>query len=553
MRLLRRLFCPHRQLPRLTFCFYLVAGLSVLHASRAEAQVFQLQGGSSTLFRAHGGSLLVRGRHYEGWVGLGEIEQIRFGAFLQTEYRGFTLSIGDRALPLQLPIDLFNTGYYFTARGVGVAWANERSSWYGFGGTSSTGFAAPYFRGARPEKAVAALFADAILTPTLRFATRNLFSDQQTSIHSLEWNPRHGLKAACAAGLGADEGYFSSSLSFEEEWITVKASYVSAGRGFRRLRVQTPILSEVDQENILVELRPKPFLRLTASRNNFLQPTSDRNTGERSTVNQYSAGFQAARFTLNATLFQSLARAHRNVGTSLSVGRNLFDRLSINANLFHSRPRKGPSSTTVVGSLREVLTPRMSLVQFLTHSQGNTTASFGGSFQTNYLALSVEYQTFYVPFAAGNPFKQALVLNLRLHPFGDLEINAGTFVRPDGRVTYTVSGNQFLYRGVEDQGIGAPFAVPRHIVRGRVVDESLRPIRGAALRIDGEMVFTDSQGRFFVRKPRARSYHLTVLEDAFLVPGVFEVISAPSTVTAMTESKSIEVTVVLRRVASTAK
>lgn len=544
----RRLFASCGLLPlRLGARLSAIPAALLLFSPLAEAQVYQVQGGSSSLFHAHGGSLQIRARNYEGWVGLGDLERMRFGAFLKTQYRGVSFHFGDQILPLALPTDIFNSGQYFTARGFGAAKAGERFSWLSFAGTSSTDFATPYFRGARSEKGIGVFFADSTLTPSVRLFTRNVFSDRQTSISGLDWRLGRGMQVALAGGVGANQGYFASSFSLERDWITLKTSYLEVGERFRRITVRTPLFSETDRENILISLRPKSFIRLTASRNNFLQPSTGGGKSERGTVNQYTVGLEAIRFTLNAALFQSWVRDRRTTGTSFSVGRSLFERLTLNANVFHSRPESGPSATTVVGSIREIISPRLSFVQFVTHSQGNTTVSYGGNFLSNRFTIGVEYQTLYLPFLAGNQFKQALVLNLRLRPFGNLEINGATFVRPDGAVKYTVSGSHFFYGGALAGTSPEAFTVPKFIIRGRVIDEEGRSIRGAALRVDGEVVFTDSQGTFFVRKPKPKSYRLTVLLEAFIIPGRFEILEAPATVTAATENKATEISIVLRR------
>lgn len=140
------------------------------------------------------------------------------------------------------------------------------------------------------------------------------------------------------------------------------------------------------------------------------------------------------------------------------------------------------------------------------------------------------------------------MLNLRLQPFGNYQFNAGTYIAPDGKVKYTLSASTFLYGAA--LGVGAPAAdiiLPKYVILGRVADEEGRPLRGVALRIDGEVAYTDSQGQFFVRKRKARSYTVAVLLDEFLVPGRFEVVSAPATAAAAPEDKASRVSITLRR------
>ena len=79
------------------------------------------------------------------------------------------------------------------------------------------------------------------------------------------------------------------------------------------------------------------------------------------------------------------------------------------------------------------------------------------------------------------------------------------------------------------------------------MDPEGKPIRGAALRVDGEVAFTDSQGEFFVRKRKGGVHRLEVLLDQFLVPGAFEVVSAPSSVKVAPEEAASEITIIVRR------
>ncbi len=108
------------------------------------------------------------------------------------------------------------------ARGVGLATTRERWSVFTFAATSSSAFGAPFFRGAQAEKGVGVVFLDAQLTPKLRAFSRNVFSDQQTTISGVEWGPREGLTTSLASGFGANSGYLASS--FERSPFSVPTS-----------------------------------------------------------------------------------------------------------------------------------------------------------------------------------------------------------------------------------------------------------------------------------------------------------------------------------------
>jgi cell division septation protein DedD len=238
-----------------------------------------------------------------------------------------------------------------------------------------------------------------------------------------------------------------------------------------------------------------------------------------------------------------------NLGTFLWAGRRLTDRVDLNVNYFHSQPEMGPASSTLSLVVRETLSPRIELLQLVNRSNGQTTMSFGGQFLSNRFTIGVDYQTLYIPFSP-TPFTQALALKVRFRPWGSVDLNAQTYVTPDGKLRYTAFGNTALYRysGLRVGEAGQNFSMARNIVRGRVVDEKNEPVNGAALRIDKELVFTDVEGKFFLRVKKARAYTVKVAAEEFILPGYFEVVTAPAEVRSLAEDSQEEIVIVVRRV-----
>ncbi|MBL8981634.1 MAG: hypothetical protein JNL26_05590, partial [Gemmatimonadetes bacterium] len=111
-------------------------------------------------------------------------------------------------------------------------------------------------------------------------------------------------------------------------------------------------------------------------------------------------------------------------------------------------------------------------------------------------------------------------------------------------------GNTFLYRGTA--GVGAPDAgatrVSGYLASGRVVDTTGAPVDGAAIEVGGELVYTDSRGRFFVRRPSRNPVSLTVVLNDFLGGGVWEVVSAPAEVRPAPDDRAVPAVIVVRRV-----
>jgi hypothetical protein len=62
------------------------------------------------------------------------------------------------------------------------------------------------------------------------------------------------------------------------------------------------------------------------------------------------------------------------------------------------------------------------------------------------------------------------------------------------------------------------------------------------------VTFTNSSGQFFVRAKRPERYPLAVRLDEFLLPGSWQVVTAPDQVRAEAEDRAGLVEIVLRRV-----
>lgn len=153
--------------------------------------------------------------------------------------------------------------------------------------------------------------------------------------------------------------------------------------------------------------------------------------------------------------------------------------------------------------------------------------AWGGDFLSNPLSIGVSYETVFSPFFPGRPFRQVVLLNISFRPAGSLQLNATTYVSPTGAVKYAASGNAFAYRGDTATYAAVPYRFPRYRIFGRVRDETGQPVAGAAVRIDRDTVFSDSNGEFFLRRKKARPCRIEVMLQEFVIPGRFEVVSSP--------------------------
>lgn len=518
--------------------------------SSADAQVYRLRAGSSTLYEAHGASVDFWLPGWEGWIGFGRLDGTRVGGFARTRVADVTLELGDRDIPLRLPADVFGGGHYLLGRGAGISREQPGSRWSAFLGAATRGVSTPFFRGATTESFVGVLLVDRALARDLTLFSRNVLAKQHSSIQGLRWSPRPGLDISLAAGTGGGDFYGAGVLSAATSRVSLDAAWVETGRRFRLLAADLPTATEPQGPNLRINFRPTAFLGLGAGHQSFLPPRADELAAS-SSVTHYSVDLSPGPVRLSASRFLSAATGGRSSGTSASAGVRLgwFDG---GVALYRSRAVDGAPSTTTVATLRQDLSLRLGLLQVVSHAHGGgTSVALGGRFLSNPITLGVEYRTIFVPGATGDPFRQVLSANALVHPFGNVQLSAGTQVTTDGEVRYTLSASTFLY------GSGAPrggsthrFRIDRHVVRGRVTLEDGRPVSGASLRVGDALVFTDSQGRFMLRRQRGGSHPLVVLVDEFLTPGRFAVVSAPERVTARSEAEAQDVLVVLRRIAT---
>ena len=150
--------------------------------------------------------------------------------------------------------------------------------------------------------------------------------------------------------------------------------------------------------------------------------------------------------------------------------------------------------------IRENFSSRLSLLQLISRTNGQTTFAFGGDFTSNRLMLQADYQNVYLPFRPDHPFEQALALNAAVRIVGPMQIMAASNVDPTGHLRYTFGMSTYLYRmnGMMSSH-SETFSIAKFLVQGVVKDDQGNPVEGAALRIGKEVVYSDSTGAFLAR------------------------------------------------------
>lgn len=524
----------------------------LLSASVTQAQVFQVQGGGSSLFAGYGGVVNFWGNGYDGSLGIGYLDGLRIGATARRLIGGRdTLRVGNDILPLSLPTDIFGGGSAMLAQGISLQRRRGRTTLHAFGGASANALAAPYFAANRASHAMGYAHATYDVSRTLSLGAHAVITTRQSLLASATWRPALNVVATAAGGVGSNSPFASTAIDAKSEQLDVRVAYSLLGQGFRRADAPLPLQSESERENVLLTWRPHVGLTFTAGRQHFRQDSSFRALAQRATLTQLGVNATSFGTSLSSGIFLSESGAQRNISSFVSARSPMAGRLQSELYLLRVWEPVLSRITTPVLLLRETITPRFSLLQVVSRNQGRTTVNFGGTLNTGLSSVSLDYQVVQSPYLTKNPFVQTIGLNARLQ-VGTYALSFGSFVTPDGKVHYSAQGSTFLYRGLGAMGGRGDNAVrlDRFLVAGRVVDEDGNGIEGAALEIDGATVYTDSHGRFFIRRPSTRSVSVRIVLDDFLQPGRFSVVSAPSAAKPTREQNVTPLTIVLRRLPS---
>lgn len=525
----------------------------VMMAQGARAQVFRVQGGESTLLNAQGGSVEFKAPEYDGVLGLGYFDgRFEFGGNTRYQSHGYTMLAGDENIPFTLPTDVFDASHYFSARGLGATRTYENDRFYAFAGATSTWMGTGFFNAASSDSPAGVFFCEHKWNPQLKFFSRNIISNTQTSLQGVEWRARKWLKTAVTAGLGSNQKYFASSLDAETDKLAFKASYVLTGDRFERVTVISPLSSEMNKENVQLLYKPNPYFSVTTAHENILEPLVVGGPMQQASVNQFSTDFHVQRIYFGMGLFSSDAAGRKSTGENLYVGRRITQRIEVNGNYFTSAPQGATAAekTTILsGTVRENFSSRFSLLQLISRTAGQTTYAFGGDFTSNRLQLRVDYQNVYLPFRPTNPFEQALAVNASIRVRGPLQVSVVSNVDPTGHVRYSFGANTYLYRlrGMAANAVSPDsFSIAKYLIQGVVKDELGNPVEGAALHVGKEIAYTDSSGRFQVRVSKHGPYAISVVPDEFLTNTTYEVDSAPAQARAETDDLAAELQILVR-------
>lgn len=550
--------------------------LILLIPALAQAQTIRLAAGDSSLFQSSGGSVQLFAPNGEtATFGAGTINgQLLFGGNVSKDADDFKLTAGDVLLPFALPTDSYS-GFGYLSRGFLISPASEVyagktyspafSSVLGpmasaitealhhcklFAGVSSVGYGVPFFQASKSSEPLGYARCAVPVSEHWTLSTNDAFSIRQTALASLQYQDR-GVKLAGTAGIGSNTPYASALAAFEnsQRTVSIKSSYTLVKNDFRRVIVSAPLLSENTGFNFEGAWIPLTGLRLNASHSHILSPLTNGSLilpGITATINSEGAYYTVQKLDLHTANYSSTASGVHNAGQDYGAGYRLTSAVGLRAEYLKSK-----QSDVWIASVSEKY-QRLEFTENLTQSsaygQAQTGFDGGVSYHTTGMTVTAEFQELYFPFVGSNqsPFRRVFSISLQKN-LRDATVVAQTYVDPQNHMKFTVSGDDYLYgpKAVEKHQSRSGH-LGRYLIAGVVVDTNGRPVFGAAVRIDGEQVYSGQDGQWFLRVRKARTAQLTVETNEF-IEGRWGVSSAPTVVTARLETESQPVTVVVER------
>ncbi|HEY9014381.1 MAG TPA: hypothetical protein VIM84_04915, partial [Gemmatimonadales bacterium] len=390
----------------------LLAGVLWSSPESLRAQtVVEVQGGGSSLAGGYGATANFWREGMDGWIGLGYLEGFRVGAFMRkATSHGDTLGVGNSALTVRLPTDIFTPGYNLLVQGVSYAGGTRQTSYLAFGGASSAGVGAPAFQPTNVEQPMGAIFLQHQVHPRLHLTGTVIAARKQTVLQGVQWQPRPDISTGFVVGMGSNRAYAASSLALRQGPVGVLASYAWNPERFRRAAVPTPNQTEVDRENVMVTYDLSSEFSIGAGRQNFVQDSADATPPLRATGNTVFAGGRWHDLRLTGGVYHSRSDSVANLSSYFAVGRELTGWLDAEIFVLQSRPTGMPTLTTPLANLRWRVSPRLGLNQQISFHGGRPTVLAGASLRTSFGEFSADYQVVHQPLQPFHPFRSALNL-----------------------------------------------------------------------------------------------------------------------------------------------
>lgn len=474
----------------------------LLFATQANCQTLLLDGGSSTLFHGSGGQATMFLPNSTMRAGVGYRDgRFLVGASDTFLMHGFKMTVGDETL-----------GFSFDGVGLGLAlkgisinrtWKTDcqkpkptsRLGPVGYlgkcresattvtafvGGTSDSGFFAPYISAARESH---------IGTGVL--VQHNFGHLVLSSLDVLE-----GGKYSLAQG---------ASYELKRIKLSAAGGLLNNQKFFTGIAVIQPIRATT----------------LYASHQDYFIPFAAQS-------NSVGANLVFGRFTAVAGLNESKSLGRKVKGENFGVG------VRVGWVQEQSTYYKSDGSRLLVHAITETMR-RWTFQQAINQMVGRNSYSFGGGYTSNKFSISLTHS---MQFIIGRGYQRVTGVNLSFR-IRDSVVNAQTVTDPFGKTQYSAWAESYVQTGLQIAGHETRHSGGKYLITGKCVLPDDSPVEGCAVVINKEIVYSNSRGEFSLHVKKRVAVVTTPVAD-FAAPGEFVCVNCPVDATA---GETITVTV----------
>jgi hypothetical protein len=438
----------------------------------ATAQVLQLSGGSSTLLGGTGGEITAFFPESTLSASAGFANgHFVFGASDTFKFHGLDVTAGDK-----------NFGYSFDGAGLGVSTRGlfvqrntRHTSFAVFVGSTGIGYATPFMVTAKVQHIGAGFFLQRHFDNGLLLSSLAVIDGgKHTAIQGLSY--RSGsLHLAGSGGLLQNQKYFTGQADYQ----------------------------------------PLRSLSFSVTHNDYF-------LADHLTTNSLSGFAALGHLTLQASLLDGQYRLLKTTGASAGASLRIGS-ITVRSNFYESNHR-----VLLVHVVQQHF-HRWTVSGIVNQLQGQTSYAFGGGYQGNKISASIDHSVLFFPIN-GKGFQQTTTVqvSLRIH---DTALNFQTNVDPMMHVQYTTYASSFVQGPLAGAAMNSlsHSTSGKFVIAGAVIDEHGQPVEGAAIQLQGgAVVYSNSQGEFFVRVKHDKPAALMILLQEFAAPGRWSVTTCPA-------------------------
>ncbi len=483
---------------------------------RSGCQTVILRGGESQQEQALGGGVTLTSLPYSLDVFSGVFDgRIEIGANIKAEFKGYKLVAGDQMLEIRSSIYGDQARGFYARGGAVTIPLGKRVRATVFGGLNGLTEGSSMFEVVRPNQPIGSLQLERTYGESFTVFLHSLFSSRQTVIGGFGYRHGAGFSIGAQAGVGSNTPYAAVTVDYSNKDRTtiLDGSYSATSRQFQMvdlssLNYQDPLGANAQFLHHFgrrIQLGYHLSNYQSIGTNGALSEFSGNNlsfagkigrTGWNAGYNQ-SSGQQVVKETVTKRAGQQI-----NFGFNQSFGRYHF-------NVAQYQPISATGQASVPGfttiTVQEPLGRWISLRQMVNHSS-TWGIAYGGEIHNNRLNFSLDYQTTYSLFSAGQSrFQKGMVAEGEVNLPGGAKLYIGTDVTPDGRFYYKW-GTRVSFKGPYQGGHpglepddNTP-SIPRFMVSGKVLEAaSGKPVADFPVNMGQDTVFTNEDGEFTIR------------------------------------------------------